>query len=273
MADIKSIGGTALGLQGWVLVSETKDPETNTTTTVFRGRLDLAEAAVNAALALPHDTIQLSEEPESGLATITLTRDEDTDAGSSVKPNETAQPEVTMQGSMVQVPIYQAPYFGLGDTKPDGTANGLAVQDVRKVDYAIRERGTVAYGRDVTEGTLAAHYAEWTLIGQKTYEKPVYTMTITFHLKRSGRSRVSDLQDKAGTVVSFATAIRNLPSRLRPVQPDGFDKWLVQAPTTRYTTKGVDITVVYVGAKDWPNYYDGGTWEPPSLAYEKSDEK
>lgn len=268
MADIKSIGGTALGLQGWVLISETKDPETNTTTTIFRGRLDFAQAAVNAALALPHDTIQLSEEPESGLATITLTRDEDTDAGSSVKPDETAQPEVTMQGSMVQVPIYQAPYFGLGDTEePTG---GLTVQDVRKVDYAIRERGTVVSGRDVTAGSLAEKYAAWTLIGQKTYEKPVYTMTITFHLKRSGRSRVSDLQDKAGTVVPFATAIRNLPSRLRPVQPDGFDKWLVQAPTTRYTTKGVDITVVYIGAKDWPNYYTGGTWEPPSLAYSAS---
>ncbi len=43
---IKSIGGNALNVSGWVLASQTTAPDTGITTSVYRGRLDPLAAAV-----------------------------------------------------------------------------------------------------------------------------------------------------------------------------------------------------------------------------------
>ncbi len=177
--------------------------------------------------------MEVQKDEATATATVTVTETYGPDNTTPAKPgeNETALPDVTLQGSMLQVPLCQAPLFGL--TGEADTATALTVQRVKTIDYIIREKGTITQTITQTEAgpELAQKYAAWLLLGMKTFSKPVYTLSITHHLRVDKAERVADFVETAGTVLAFATIIQSLPKRLKPYQPEGFDAWLAQAPT------------------------------------------
>lgn len=61
---IKSIGGNALNVSGWVLASQTTAPDTGITTSVYRGRLDhLAAAVTPTSFDQKHPKLEKVKQP------------------------------------------------------------------------------------------------------------------------------------------------------------------------------------------------------------------
>lgn len=260
----KSIGSN-IGIIGWALVSATTQQD-GSSETVLRGDVAKLSAALAYAAALPNDEITIAKDPETGTATITVTASADSSPSTSEDPDEetndpnlTAPPEVTLAGQMAAVPIHQAPYFGLGE---DGD-EAITVQDVQTVETSIRDTGTVYQAQ--CRSDKMADYASWRLIGQDTFLKPTYVLQIVFHIKADKRDQAASYIAEAGTIRSWDQALAQVPSARRPPQPSGFAQWLAQAPTVTQTQSGCDVSVSYIGAKAFPNYYTGGTWTPPPL--------
>ena len=256
--------GTNINVTGWALVSDTAQRD-GSFEIVLRGDVDKLDDAMAYAATLPNDEIRVEKDPASGVATITVTGTADSkpdDAGEDEEkndPNLSEPPEVTLAGAMAAVPIYQAPYFGLGEEGGDG----ITVQDAQTVETLIRDQGTVYQAQ--CSGDKMSDLASWKLIGQETFLKPTYTLQIVFHIRSDKRAQAADYITTAGTILTWAQALANVPSARRPPQPDGFAQWLACAPTIIQTQTGCDVTVSYIGAKAFPNYYTGGTWTPPPL--------
>lgn len=258
--------GSNIDISGWALVSTTEQPD-GSTETILRGAVTKLKDALAYARKQPNDEITVDKDPSTGVATITITASADSSPSTSEKPEETGlndpnlsePPEVTLSGSMASVPIHQAPYFGLGE---DGSED-LTVQDAQKVETLIRDNGTVTQA-DCGSDKMA-DYASWRLIGQESFLKPTYTLNITFHLLVEARDQASQYIQTAGSVVTWAQALANVPANRKPPQPSGFDQWLACAPTVSQTQTGCDVTISFIGAKAFPNYYAGGSWTPPPL--------
>ena len=271
MADVASIGGNWLGVPGWALARDFTDPESGEHQVTYKGRADsLADFLDRLKDGSGYDRLEVQKDETTATATVTVTETYSPDDTAPAKPsgNETALPDVTLQGSMLQVPLCQAPLFGLTGEADAGTA--LTVQRVKTIDYIIREKGTITQTEAGPE--LAQKYAALLLLGMKTFSRPVYTLSITHHLRVDKAERVADFVKTAGTVLAFATITGTLPKRLKPYQPDGFTAWLAQAPTVRYGAQSIDVTQTFIGAKKWPEYYTGGTWTAPSLEYTAATE-
>ena len=258
--------GSNINITGWALVSKTDQPD-GSSETVLQGAITALASALDYAQRLPNDDIRVSKDPATGVATITITASADsspskTEEGDNTPindPNLSEPPEVTLTGSMAAVPIHQAPKFGLGDEMQ----NGLSVQDVQAVETRIRDTGTVTQKDCATD--LQADYASWRLIGQETFLKPTYNLNITFHLTVEKRAEAKNYITDAGKVLTWQQALAQVPSNRRPPQPSGFNQWLACAPTISQTQTGCDVTVTFIGAKAFPNYYSGGSWTPPPL--------
>ena len=110
-----------------------------------------------------------------------------------------------------------------------------------------------------------ADYASWRLIGQEAFLTPTYTLNITFHLTAESRAEAKNYIQTAGKVVTWDAALAKVPAARKPPQPSGFDQWLACAPTITQTQTGCDVTISFIGARAFPNYYDGGSWTPPPL--------
>lgn len=272
MADVESIGGKVLEVTGWVLARDFTDPESGEHQITYKGRADsLAAFLKKLKDNSVYDKLEVQKDEATATATVTATETYSPDKDTPAKPsdNETALPDVTLQGSMLQVPLCQAPLFGLTG-EADASATALTVQRVKTIDYIIREKGTITQ----TEAgpKLAQKYAAWLLFGMKTFSKPVYTLSITHHLRVDKSDKVAEFVETAGTVLAFSKITGTLPKRLQPYHPTGFDVWLAQAPTVRYGAQSIDVTQTFIGAKKWPEYYSGGTWTAPSLEYTAATE-
>lgn len=258
--------GSNIDITGWALVSKTDQPD-GSSETVLQGAISALSAALDYAQRLPNDDIRVSKDPATGVATITVTASSDsspskTEEGDKTPindPNLSEPPEVTLTGSMAAVPVHQAPTFGLGDEMQ----NGLSVQDVQKVETLIRDTGTVTQKECASH--LQADYASWRLIGQETFLKPTYNLNITFHIIAEKRAEAANYIKDAGKVLTWQQALSQVPSARRPPQPSGFDQWLACAPTISQTQTGCDVTISFIGARAFPNYYEGGSWTPPPL--------
>lgn len=264
MADVKSIGGKSLQVEGWVLTRDFLDSESGERQIIYKGRVDSLSTFITKVKASGgYDRLEVQKDEATATATVTTTKNYGKGASSTTKPsaNETALPDVTLQGSMIQVPLCQAPLFGLSED--GGSGDALTVQRVKTIDYIIREKGTIT--KNEAGSSLAQKYAAWLLLGMKTFEKPVYMLSITYHLRVDKSKKVSSFVEEAGTILKFADIITSLPSALRPYQPSGFAEWLAQAPTVRYGAQSIDVTQTFIGAKKWPEYYKNGTWTAPSL--------
>lgn len=258
--------GSNISVIGWALVSKTTQ-EDGSTETVLRGAVNKLASALDYAKSLPNDEIRVDKDPATGTATITVTASFDSTPSTSDNPEETGlndpnlsePPEVTLTGSMAAVPIHQAPLFGLGDEY----SGGLSVQDVQAVETRIRDTGTVTQKDCASD--LQADYASWRLIGQETFLKPTYNLNITFHIIAEKRAEAANYIKDAGKVLTWQQALSQVPSARRPPQPSGFDQWLACAPTISQTQTGCDVTISFIGARAFPNYYAGGSWTPPPL--------
>lgn len=266
MADIASIGGTELNKDGWAKVKDFTDPTSGDKQTVYKGRADsLGDFVDELKKEVGYDEIIIDKGASDATATVTIIKTYGADSEKPAKPseNEVALPDVVLQGSMLQVPLCQAPKFGLSE---DGTVqNGLTIQRVKTIEYLLREKGTITKNDAGPE--LAQQYASWLMLGMKTYEKPVYTLSITYHLRVDKAKNVEKFVQSAGKVLNFDDITGELPARLNVYHPTGFEKWLAQAPTVKYGANSIDVSQTFIGAKDWPNYYDNGTWEAPEIAY------
>ena len=272
MADVASIGGNWFGVPGWALARDFTDPESGERQLIYKGRADSLDAFLKALkYGSVYDKLEVQKDETTATATVTVTETYGPDDTTPAKPgeHETALPDVTLQGSMLQVPLCQAPLFGLTG-EADASATALTVQRVKTIDYIIREKGTITQTEAGPE--LAQKYAAWLLLGMKTFAKPVYTISITHHLRVDKAEKVANFVKDAGTILSFGSVIYSLPRRLKPYQPEGFDAWLAQAPTVRYGAQSIDVTQTFIGAKKWPEYYSGGTWTAPSLEYTAATE-
>lgn len=272
MADVASIGGNVLEVTGWVLTRDFTDPASGEHQVTYKGRADsLSTFLTKVKASGGYDRLEVQKDETTSTATVTVTETYSPDDKNPAKPsdNETALPDVTLQGSMLQVPLCQAPLFGLTG-EAEANAAALTVQRVKTIDYIIREKGTITQTEAGPE--LAQTYAAWLLLGMKTFSKPVYTLSITHHLRVDKADNVSSFVETAGTVLAFAAITASLPKRLKPYQPTGFDAWLAQAPTVRYGAQSIDVTQTFIGAKKWPDYYSGGTWTAPSLEYTAATE-
>lgn len=272
MADVASIGGNWFGVPGWALARDFTDPESGEHQVTYKGRADsLADFLGKLKDGSGYDKLEVQKDEATATATVTVTETYGPDNTTPAKPgvNETALPDVTLQGSMLQVPLCQAPLFGLTG-EADASATALTVQRVKTIDYIIREKGTITQTEAGPE--LAQKYAAWLLLGMKTFSRPVYTLSITHHLRVDKAEKVADFVKTAGTVLAFSAITGTLPKRLKPYQPEGFDAWLAQAPTVRYGAQSIDVTQTFIGAKKWPEYYSGGTWTAPSLEYTAATE-
>lgn len=267
MADVESIGGKVLGFTGWVLTRDFTDPESGERQVTYKGRADSLDSFLEALkTGSVYDKLEVQKDEATATATVTSTETYSPDADTPAKPSdkETALPDVTLQGSMLQVPLCQAPFFGLTGEAEAG-AKSITVQQVKTIEYIIREKGTITTS-EASSG-VGQKYAAWLLLGMKTFSKPVYTLSITHHLRVDKAESVAQFVETAGTVLDFATITQSLPKRLKPYQPTGFDAWLAQAPTVRYGSQSIDVSQTFIGAKKWPEYYTGGTWVAPSLEY------
>lgn len=272
MADVASIGGNWLGVHGWALARDFTDPESGEHQLTYKGRADSLDDFLGRLKdGSGYDRLEVQKDEATATATVTVTETYAPDDTSPAKPgkNETALPDVTLQGSMLQVPLCQAPLFGLTG-EAGASATDLTVQRVKTIDYIIREKGTITQTEAGPE--LAQKYAAWLLLGMKTFSKPVYNLSITHHLRVDKAELVTDFVETAGTVLAFSKITRTLPKRLKPYQPTGFVAWLAQAPTVRYGAQSIDVTQTFIGAKKWPEYYSGGTWTAPSLKYTAATE-
>lgn len=265
IVDIWSIGGNALNVLGWILTRDFTDPESGERQITYKGRSDALDDFLDA---LKQNTYydKLEVQKEEATATVTVTKAYSEDAQTPARPSdkETALPDVTLQGSMMQVPLCQAPFFGLtSDDKKE--AGRLSLQRVKMIDYLIREKGTITFNEAGND--YGRKYAGWLLLGMKTFDKPVYTLSITYHLRVNEAESVAKFVKNSGTILAFKAITESLPKRLQPYKPDGFDNWLAQAPTVRYGAKSIDVSQNFIGAKAWPEYYNGGTWVAPSIEY------
>lgn len=271
MADVASIGGDALTIDGWALARNFTDPASGDTQIVYKGRADKLDTFIEKLEeGGGYDRLEVQKDEASVTATVTVTKAYGPDDKNPAKPSsdEVALPDVTLQGSMLQVPLCQAPFFGLAEKEGDGEA--LTVQRVKTIDYIIREKGTIT--KNEAGSSLAQKYAAWLLLGMKTFEKPVYTLSITYHLRVDKPSKVSTFVETAGTILSFSDITKPLPARLKVYCPDGFAEWLAQAPTVRYGAQSIDVTQTFIGAKKWPEYYKSGTWKAPALTQSAATE-
>lgn len=269
MADVSSIGGETLTITGWIVARDFTDPQSGEHQTIYKGRMDnLAAFLTELKKANGYDKIEVQKEESTATATVTITKTYGEDKDKPAKPgaNEVALPDVTLQGSMIQVPLCQAPIFGLSEE----ATSGLTVQRIKQIDYIIREKGTITQIEAGNE--LAQQYASWLLLGMKTFEKPVYTLSITHHLRIDKAEAVATFIQTAGTILTFAAITGNLPKRKKPYRPDGFDEWLAQAPSVKYGENAIDVSQTFIGAKKWPTYYPNGTWTPPGLEYRPTND-
>lgn len=269
MADIGSIGGEALAITGWTLVRDFTDPESGEHQMIYKGRMDSLQSLLAVLKKTAgYDKINVQKDEATATATVTITKTYGGYTTSPAKPsdNETALPDVTLQGAMLQVPLCQAPIFGLSET----AKNGLTVQRIKTIDYIIREKGTITTSE--AGGELAQKYAAWLLLGMKTFDKPVYTLSITHHLRVDKAEQVATFVKSAGTVLAFEAITKSLPKSLKPYCPSGFDAWLAQAPTVKYGANVIDVSQTFIGAKKWPEYYTNGTWVAPGLEYSAATE-
>ena len=271
MADVASIGGKAFNIDGWALTRNFTDPVSGYTKIIYKGRADtldtfLKKLADNGG----YDKWEVQNDEATSTATVTITKAYGPDSTKPSQPSieEVALPDVTLQGSMLQVPLCQAPFFGLAEKEEGGEA--LTVQRVKTIDYIIREKGTIT--KNEAGSSLTQKYAAWLLLGMKTFEKPVYTLSITYHLRVDKPSKVSTFVKTAGTILSFSKITESLPARLKVYKPDDLDAWLAQAPTVRYGAQSIDVTQTFIGAKKWPEYYKEGTWTAPALTQRAATE-
>ena len=273
MADVASIGGNAFNVDGWALTRNFIDPVSGDAQIVYKGRADTLDSFLKKLEGnVGYDKMEVQKDEATSTATVTITKAYGPDSTKPAQPSgdEVALPDVTLQGSMLQVPLCQAPFFGLTGEAGDGEA-ALTVQRVKTIDYIIREKGTITL-TEAGSSALGQKYAAWLLLGMKTFSKPVYTLSITYHLRVDKPSKVSSFVETAGTVLTFSEITGSLPARLKVYEPDGFDAWLAQAPTVRYGAQSIDVTQTFIGAKKWPEYYIGGTWTAPGLKYSAKTE-
>lgn len=265
MADIKTLGGDSDISSGWVKQSETKDWDGNRTIT-YRGGLDKfddAKSAIENKFPTAGD-ISEKKEPDTGTGEIVVSG---VNLGSSCEGGfgdleMCANPSCTLQGQMVAVPIYQAPYFGFGEN--------IKIQDLRTIDTLIREEGTITKSMISGYNIIVREYAQWIFAGQKSYLNPAYSLSCTIHLTNREGNGATYAQRRVlppSEIVEWdAIWAKNIiPAKFRPPQPPEFVQWLPFAPTIHVSATEVTLTQTFQGAAKFPNYYDGGIWEPPDL--------
>lgn len=262
---IKTLGGDSSIAQGWILESTTTQWD-GTKILTYRGGLNKFDAAKKAIVAKFPTAKDIAEakDTSTGVGEITVTGSNiDASGGGKTEDSDSVDdPSVTLQGQMVAIPLYQAPYFEFG-TK-------LCIQDLRTIDTLIREEGTITSAMIAGYDPMVQQYAQWLFAGEKNFLKEAYMLSITLHLNNTGGGGAQTANSRTlppGNVVKWS-AIWNatkVPERLQPKQPEGSDYWLPLAPTVYMSSKEVTVTQTYQGAAKFPNYYPGGTWEPPSL--------
>lgn len=263
--DIKTLGGDSEISSGWVRQSVTEDWDGNKTIT-YRGGLDKfdnAKKAIESKFPTAGD-ISEKKEPDTGTGEIVVSGaniDESGESGVSDK-EVCANPSCTLQGQMVAVPIYQAPYFNFG--------TDIKVQDLRTVDTLIREEGTLTKAMISGYNKMVQEYAQWLFAGEKSYLYPAYSLSCTIHLTNregKGASYANNRVLLPSDIVAWDAiwAKNKIPEKFRPPQPVGYVQWLPMAPMIHVSATEVTLTQTFQGAAKFPNYYDGGIWEPPDL--------
>lgn len=269
MAGIKTLGGDTAIADGWIRVSVTTDSD-GKKTIVYRGGLNnfsKARAYVAKAFPTAYDITE-SKDTESGTGEITVTgTNVDPDGGGGggggdEDPDTTATPTCTLQGQMVAVPLYQAPYFNLG--------TDMTLQDLRAIDTMIREYGTVTLAMIAGFNKKVQEYAQWLFVGEKNFLKECYMLTVVQHLENVDGGGAGKAQARIvtpGTVIAWSAIWSkcNVDAKYRPQCPDSATYWLPLAPTVNVSATEVTLTQAFQGAAKFPNYYPDGTWEPPSL--------
>lgn len=268
MAGIKTLGGDTAIADGWIRVSVTTGSN-GKKTVVYRGGLNnftKARAYVGKAFPTAAD-ISESKDTASGTGEITVTgTNVDPDGGGGGGGQEdadtTATPSCTLQGQMIAVPLYQAPYFNLG--------TDITLQDLRAIDTMIREQGTVTRAMLAGYNAKVQEYAQWLFCGEKTFLKECYMLTVTQHLENvdgGGASKAGARIVTPGTVIQWGAIWSkcNVDAKYRPECPSSASYWLPLAPTVHVSATEVTLTQAFQGAAKFPNYYTDGTWEPPSL--------
>lgn len=263
--------GTNIELAGWALVQQVTQPS-GEYSAEYRGNMDTLSAAVAKVKATAdYDTINVSVDASTGVATITISRGANNTA-TKVPTGETKMPTCNIAGSMLSPKLHQAPFFLVGE---GDSATPLPLEMIKGIEWSLKNIGIVTTG-DFFPGFNAAQlakghaYAAWRVFGIDTYLSPSYQMTITHYLEPAQKSNLAAYYKEAGKVWSWATAINKLPTALRP-QDMGVPAWLAQAPSVSYTKDGITVTQVFIGAEKFPAFYpvetgtEGLTYEPPAL--------
>lgn len=264
--------GTNVDVLGWALVNATTQPS-GEYTAEYRGSIDNLDAMLAKLGATGddndnyYDSVQVTKDTQSGVATVTITAGAGTiEAKERIPAGETKMPTVSIQGSMVSPPLHQNPNFTTV-TQEEGQApveTPLTLEEIRCVEWCLKNQGMVTDGDlPVATNELVKLYARWRMFGIDTYLAPSYVMTITRFLDVKSKNNVPNVIKDAGKVWSFATLAATLPTAVRPVNI-GVPAWLAQAATVNYTKDGITVTQTFVGAQAFPNFY---ATESPNLVY------
>lgn len=265
MAGIKTLGGDSSIAPGWVQVSVTTAGD-GTKTVIFRGGLDKFDKA-RAVIATRFSTagdISESKDPATGTGEITVSGQNIDPSGSGTETDTelVTDPSCALQGQMVSLPLYQAPYFNFG--------TDVTIQDLRYIDTCIRDEGTITLAMIGGRNAKVQEYAQWLFAGQKNYMQEAYSLSITLHFLNNSGQGAGLAQGRIltpGTVIQWSTiwSKTKIASKFRPPEPGSMSYWLPFAPSVHVSASEAVLTQTFYGAAKFPNYYTDGTWTPPPL--------
>lgn len=263
--------GSNIEIEGWALVNATTQPS-GEYTAEYKGdlsKLDEFLAAVNADASFHYDSINVSKDQSTGVATVSITAN--ADVATKIPDGQTRMPTCTIQGTMLSPKLHQCPSLNqTTDTQGATTETPLPLIALQSVEWNLKNKGIVTSG-DFPPGIATENvylYARWRMFGLDTYLAPSYAMTVTIYLDIKQKAQIASYIKKAGKVWAWASAIDVLPISIQPQAID-VAAWLAQAPSIAYTKEGITITQVFIGAEKFPSFYEAETsdlvYDPPAI--------
>lgn len=263
--------GSNINVVGWALVNKTTQPS-GEYSAEYKGDLSKLSDFYTAIAAADvyYDTINLSKDSATGVATVTITRAA-ADEKAKIPEGQTRMPTCTIQGTMLSPKLHQCPSFNQAtDANGATTESPLPLIALQSVEWNLKNKGIVTSG-DFPVGIASENvyrYARWRMFGIDSYLAPSYAMTITIYLDIKQKAKIASYIKTAGKVWAWATAIDVLPPSIQP-QAVGMAAWLAQAPSIAYAKEGITITQVFIGAKKFPSFYEAETadlvYDPPEI--------
>ena len=273
------VSGASNPVSGWTLETSTEAAD-GSVSDRYSGTVTNADAALaalmapaSASAAVQHYVdFAFQKDAARGMATIIAKRE--------------PAPVFNVGGNTVSLPLCQAPYWGLGWTEwPSGNTHHpalgdpLTIQDVKEIDWLLKQNGTLN-GAQMGTNTTRIEYAKWIMADHATYLVPTYVFTVTLRKANAtasdalsaayGRAGVVSTADALQTAFQFGSQAAEGSYGANVALPAGVDEWLGQTPRVAFERYAVAIVETFIGAAKFPTYYPGGSLQPPTAEYSPS---